>query len=123
MEDTVFHKIVRGEIPCYKIYEDSDFLAFLDIYPKVEGHTLLIPKKYAKYVWDVENYCDYFEIAKKIANHFRNITKSDLVFMNVVGTDIPYAHIHILPSNTLQYSGKLFEEDAKRILLRFSMIK
>ncbi|MCS7317682.1 MAG: HIT domain-containing protein [Candidatus Dojkabacteria bacterium] len=120
--DTVFHKIVRREIPCYVIYEDTNFLAFLDIFPLAEGHTLLIPKKYYRYVWDVENYCEYLETARKIVRHFQKITKNELVFMKIIGTDIPYAHIHIIPGNTQKYEARLTEEDARRIVEKYKMI-
>ncbi len=120
---TVFHKIVSGEIPCYKIYEDEDFLAFLDINPVCDGHTLLIPKEYSKWVWDVPKYNEYFAVARKIANHFRKVTSNDFVSMKVIGIDVPYAHIHILPYDP-QYKNKShFSHDyALEIQRKFSMI-
>jgi len=121
---TVFHKIVSGEIPCYKIYEDDDFLAFLDINPKCDGHTLLIPKTPAKWVWDVEKYTEYFEVARKIVRHYQKVTGNDLVVMKVVGVDVPYAHIHILPYDENYGRGRstLTPEKAHQIMKKFSMI-
>lgn len=120
--NTVFHKIVAGELPCYKIYEDEKFLAFLDINPKCDGHTLLIPKKYAKWVWDVEDFSEYFQTARKIAKHFQKVTGNELVTMKVIGTDVPYAHIHILPFD-FQYGKNqpLNSVKAEEILRKFSL--
>ena len=120
---TVFHKIVAGEIPCYKIYEDENFLAFLDINPVCEGHTLLIPKSSAKWVWDVEKYSEYFETARKIIRHFQKVSGNELVTMKVIGTDVPYAHIHIMPFDP-NYGSRpaLTSEKAKEIVDKFSMI-
>lgn len=97
MEDTVFHKIVRGELPCHKIYEDDSFLAFLDIFPMSEGHTLVIPKKYYRWVWDVENVGEYFVVCQKLAKHFQEVTGKEEVFSIILGEMVPYAHIHIIP--------------------------
>jgi histidine triad (HIT) family protein len=123
---TIFHKIVSGEIPCYKIYEDQDFLAFLDINPMCEGHTLLIPKSPAKWVWDVEKYNEYFLAARKIVRHFQKVTDNELVRMKVIGTDVPYAHIHIMPFDTQDHEfgkvRKLTEEKALEIQKKFSLI-
>ena len=121
--DTIFHKIVRKEIPSYIIYEDDDFLAFLDIQPNAFGHTLLVPKQYAKWVWDVEKFSAYFITAKKIAKHFQEVTGNEFVKLKVVGTDVPYAHVHIIPFDE-HYSSepkKLLEEDAKRAVKKFGM--
>ena len=124
MEETIFHKIVRGEIPCYKIYEDDNYLAFLDIMPKCEGHTLLIPKKAAKWVWDVENYEEYLETTRKIVRHFQKVTGDELVLMKIVGTDVPYAHIHIMPADyDRKPEHKLEKNEAERILQKFSMVE
>ena len=68
MTDCIFCKIVNRELPCYKIYEDESFLVFLDIFPYVEGHVLVIPKKHYRWVWDVENVGEYFEIVERAAS-------------------------------------------------------
>ena len=120
MEDCVFCKIVKGGIPAYKIYEDKDFLAFLDIAPFTEGHTLVIPKKHYRWVWDLPNVKEYFSVAAKIANHYRKVFKNDFVASVVWGMLVPHAHIQILPWAQPLYlnwpRGKLTESTAKKLL-------
>jgi len=103
----VFCQIAAGKIPCYKIYEDDVFLAFLDIRPWVEGHTLVIPKKHYRWVWDLP--CEasakegeptieeYFAVCRKIANHYRKLFKTEFVMSYIYGYDVPHAHIHLFP--------------------------
>ncbi len=99
-DDCVFCQIVAGKIPCFKIYEDEEFLAFLDIYPWAEGHTLVIPKKHYRWVWDMpdELVARYFAVAKKIANHYRNVLGTEFVMSWIYGYDVPHAHIHLAPA-------------------------
>lgn len=97
MNDCIFCKIVKGDIPSYKIYEDSDFFAFLDINPLNPGHTLVIPKKHARWVWDVENVGDYYEVAKKIALAMKKAFETDYVVSLVFGEEVPHAHIWLVP--------------------------
>ncbi len=97
MLDCIFCKIVEGEMPAYKIYEDEQFLAFLDIFPYVEGHILVIPKKHYRWVWDVENIGEYFENVTKISKHLQKVTGNDLVYSTIFGEAVPHAHIHLLP--------------------------
>ena len=114
MKDCIFCKIVEGSIPCYKIYEDDKYLAFLDIMPWTEGHTLVIPKQHVRWVWDVPNLGEYFEVVGKIAKHHRDIT-SDVVRENIDGWQVSHAHIHIKPTkiNTLNGENKSGEEMQK----------
>ena len=102
MDDCIFCKIVRGEIPCYKVYEDDKFLAFLDINPISTGHTLLIPKIHYRWVYDVPEFGEYWEIAKKIALNIKNssLTPEFISFLTV-GNEVPHAHIHITPRTGL----------------------
>lgn len=93
-EKCIFCRIVAGEIPCYKIYEDEKYLAFLDIFPSAEGHTLVIPKKHVDWVWDHTNLGEYFEIVGKIAKHYREVS-SDIVRSNIDGWQVQHAHIHL----------------------------
>ncbi len=99
MEDCIFCKIAKGEIPSYKIYENDDVLAFLDINPDVVGHTLVIPKKHVKWVWDLEDsdYTDLMLKVKIVANAIRKKFDTDWVTEDIVGVDVPHAHIHIMP--------------------------
>lgn len=96
--DCIFCKIVSGDIPSYKIYEDDEFLAFLDIRPLNPGHALVIPKKHYRWVWDVENAGRYFETAKKIANAMRKVFGIDQVKSVVLGDEVPHAHLWLIPS-------------------------
>lgn len=100
MEECIFCKIAKGEIPAYKIYEDADFLAFLDINPWVEGHTLVIPKKHYQWVWDlpVGEVGNYFAIAAKIANHFKKVFPTEFVMSFIYGYNVPHAHIQLFPN-------------------------
>ena len=98
MSDCIFCKIANGEIPCYKIYEDDEFLAFLDISQFVEGHTLLIPKKHFQYVWDIDNIAGYSAVAQKIANHYKTLGY-EFVDSATFGRDVPHAHWHLVPHN------------------------
>lgn len=123
MLDCIFCKIVEGEMPAYKIYEDEQFLAFLDIFPYVEGHILVIPKKHYRWVWDVENIGEYFENVTKISKHLQKVTGNDLVYSTIFGEAVPHAHIHLLPGinqsdidNILRHierKQKLSESDGK----------
>ncbi len=100
MEDCIFCKIVNGDIPCNKIYEDDNYLAFLDISNFTEGHTLVIPKKHFQFVWDIEDISGYFKVVQKIANHFRNDLGFKYVDTLTFGRMIPHAHVHIVPHNS-----------------------
>jgi histidine triad (HIT) family protein len=99
MEDSVFTKIIRGEIPCHKLYEDDTVLAFLTIQPLNPGHTLLIPKKQIEFVWDLEDgdYQAVMAASKKVALRIKEILKPKYVGEMIVGTDVPHAHVHIVP--------------------------
>jgi len=103
MDDCLFCKIVSGDIPSYKIYEDDDFLAFLDIFPHTEGYTLVIPKAHHRWVWDVPNIGKYFEVCKKIANHYKKITNKDAVYGWILGEEVPHAHVRIIPDKNDTY--------------------
>ena len=100
MKDSIFTKIVAGEIPAHKVYEDDATLAFLDIFPKNEGHVLVIPKVYpTEFVWDLdpETYLAVMETVQKVALHLREVLPYKYVYESVVGTDVPYAHVHLIP--------------------------
>ena len=101
MEDSIFSKIVRGEIPSDKIYEDEHTYAFLDIYPINTGHVLVIPKKQVEFLWDLddEDYQAVMSSAKKIARHLRETLNVSYVGVKVIGTDVPHAHVHLIPFN------------------------
>ncbi|MBL7904652.1 MAG: HIT family protein [Bacteroidales bacterium] len=100
---TIFSKIVSGEIPCYKVAESEDFLAFLDINPLAEGHTLVIPKKEVDYIFDIEDplYADYFVFARKVARAIGNVVPCTKVGIAVIGLEVAHAHIHLIPINSV----------------------
>ena len=96
---TVFSKIVAGEIPCYKVAEDENFLAFLDINPLVEGHTLVIPKKEVDYIFDLDSdtYSGLMAFARKVAKAIKSTKDCKRVGVAVLGMEVPHAHIHLVP--------------------------
>jgi len=121
MTDCIFCKIIQGEIPSYKIYEDEKYLAFLDIMPWCEGHTLVIPKKHVEWVWDYPSLGEYFEVVGKIARHHRELVGGGARAM-VYGWEVPHAHIHIKPGQTDEMKGvKVTPEKLAKIQARFQM--
>lgn len=99
MSDCLFCRIVAGEVPCYKIYEDDNYLAFLDISQITDGHTLLIPKLHVKYVWDIVDVGGYFSAAQKIARHFQEVSGSKSVISVTIGEMVAHAHMHLVPDS------------------------
>ena len=95
----LFTKIIKGEIPCYKIAEDDSFLAFLDINPLVRGHALVIPKVEIDYLFDIDD--DVLQnmiiFAKNVASKIKNAIPCDRVGVSVIGLEVPHAHIHLIP--------------------------
>lgn len=99
MEDSLFTKIIKGDIPCHKIYEDEHTLAFLDIHPLQPGHALVIPKKQIEFVWDLpdETYQAVMATTKKVARRLREVLPQMYVSARIVGIDIPHAHVQLIP--------------------------
>ena len=99
MEPSIFTKIINGEIPCHKVYEDDKTFAFLDIHPIAEGHVLIIPKKQVEFVWDLneEDYAAVMTTAKKVALRLREVLPYSYVAERVIGVDVPHAHVHLIP--------------------------
>ncbi len=100
---TLFTKIVNGEIPCTKVWEDNEFLAFLDVMPVAPGHTLVIPKKEVDYLFDLEDdlYGRLMLAAKKVAKGVQAATGCKRVCVSVFGFEVPHVHIHLFPLNSL----------------------
>lgn len=96
-DNCIFCKIVKGEIPCYKVYEDEDFLAFLDIRPRNPGHTLVISKYHWRWVWDHPNIEGYYKVVGEVANAIRRAMKTDWVVSLVLGEEVPHAHVWLVP--------------------------
>jgi histidine triad (HIT) family protein len=108
---SIFTRIINGEIPCYKIAEDDRFIAFLDITPVAEGHTLVIPKNEVDQYFDLDD--DSIQainlFAKKIAVNLRNAIPCKRIGVAIIGLEVPHAHIHLVPLNTLKdinFSGE-----------------
>jgi histidine triad (HIT) family protein len=99
MEDTIFTKIIKGEIPSHKIYEDDDVFAFLDIHPVTPGHTLVVSKKQVQFVWDLDEktYTKLTLAAKKISLQLREKLGTPYVGEKIIGVDVPHAHIQLIP--------------------------
>ncbi len=99
MQESIFTKIIKGEIPCHKVYEDEQVLAFLDIHPINPGHTLLIPKKQVDHLWDLDEseYQYIWKIAKQLAGHIQETLQPKRVGVIVEGFGVPHAHIHLIP--------------------------
>ena len=123
---TIFSKIINQEIPCYKIAEDDNFLAFLDVNPNAAGHTLCIPKQEINKIFDINDdlYIGLMLFAKKIATALEKSVACKRIGMAVIGLEVPHAHVHLIPLNEMdemRFQNKVtltkeeFEALAKKI--------
>jgi histidine triad (HIT) family protein len=103
MTDSIFTKIIKGAIPCHRVYEDALVLAFLDIHPVRPGHVLVIPKKQIEFVWDLpdRDYAAVMAAAKKVALRLRKVLGVRYVGERIVGIDVPHAHVQLIPFNVV----------------------
>jgi histidine triad (HIT) family protein len=115
MNGCIFCKIVAGEVPSHTVYEDAEFLAFLDINPQSPGHTQVIPKQHYQWVWDVPQVGAYFEVAKKIALAQRKAFDTDFILSRIVGDEVPHAHIWVFPNSAVPGDRKDFAGNAEKI--------
>jgi histidine triad (HIT) family protein len=101
---TVFTKIISGELPCYKVAETEDFLAFLDINPNAKGHTLCIPKKEENKIFDLneDEYLALMSFSRKVAKAIEKVVDCKRVGMTVIGLEVPHVHVHLIPLNTME---------------------
>jgi len=101
MENCLFCKIVKKELPSYKIWENENFLAFLDINPINPGHTILVPKKHVDYIFDLEEplYSEMFKIVKQLSKVLKQAIGSKKIGLIIEGFAVPHAHIHLIPIN------------------------
>ena len=118
---SIFVKIISGEVPCYRVAEDNNNLAFLDINPLTKGHTLVIPKNNTDYVFDLDESCfiDLWMFAKKVADVLYKKIKCKRIAVMVLGLEVPHVHIHLIPINSekdldlskarLKFSNEEFE--------------
>ena len=100
---SIFTKIIKGEIPCYKIAEDDDFLAFLDVNPNAKGHTLCVPKQEIDKIFDIDDdlYLGLMQFSKKIAIALEKSVPCKRIGMAVIGLEVPHAHVHLIPLNEM----------------------
>ena len=129
MSDSIFTKIIKGEIPCYKIAEDDRFIAFLDVFPIKKGHTLVVPKVQIDYLFDLDDslLSDLMIFAKKVAQKMERAISCERIGIAVIGLEVPHAHIHLVPLDTvgdidfsqpkLQLSAKEMTEIADSIYI------
>ena len=113
---TLFSKIVNGDIPAYKVAENDDFLAFLDINPLAKGHTLVIPKRETDYIFDMEDpeYAELWKFARQVAKGIKAVVPCEKVGIAVIGLEVAHAHIHLVPINTI------YDIDFKKPKLKFT---
>ncbi|RXR20825.1 HIT family protein [Flavobacterium amnicola] len=124
---SIFTKIVNGEIPCYKIAEDENFLAFLDVNPNAKGHTLCIPKQEINKIFDIEDdlYLGLMAFSKKIAVALEKSVTCKRIGMAVIGLEVPHAHVHLIPLNEMdemrfQNKVKLTPQEFEELALKIS---
>lgn len=124
--NSIFTKIINGEIPCYKIAETENCFAFLDINPNSAGHTLCIPKKEIDLIFDLENkdYQDLMNFSKKISKALKKAVDCERIGISVIGLEVPHAHVHLVPLSSMEditfkkkikMSDKDFKDLAKSI--------
>ena len=101
---SIFSKIIAGEIPCYRIAEDEKHLAFLDINPNAEGHTLCIPKTEVDQLFDLskEDYAALMLFSRKVAQALKKTVPCQRIAMSVIGLEVPHAHVHLIPLNAME---------------------
>ncbi|MES2725868.1 MAG: HIT family protein [Bacteroidota bacterium] len=104
MATSIFSKIIQGEIPCYKVAESNNCLAFLDINPLTKGHVLVIPKTEVDYIFDLDDtlYTELQLFAKQIALAIKKVIDCNRVGVCVIGLEVPHAHIHLIPFNNME---------------------
>jgi histidine triad (HIT) family protein len=127
---TIFSKIIRGEIPCYKVAEDENYFAFLDINPLHEGHTLVIPKEETDYIFDLSDsrLSGLIIFSKKVALAIQNAIPCKRIGVAILGLEVPHAHIHLVPMDSmedvnfrnpkLKFTAEEFKKTAESIKLK-----
>jgi histidine triad (HIT) family protein len=127
MKDSIFTNIINGKIDSFKVLENKNFLAFLDVNPVKDGHTLVIPKLQVDYIYDLPEdvFKELFVFSKKVAKMLENSFSCNRIGISVIGLEVPHAHFHLIPINKIQdmnfenkraeYSNKHFTETLKRI--------
>jgi histidine triad (HIT) family protein len=100
---SIFSKIVAGEIPCYKVAETENCLAFLDVFPLAHGHVLVIPKKEVDYIFDIDEtaFAELHLFSRNVAKAMKSVVDCRRIGLAVIGLEVPHAHIHLVPLNTI----------------------
>jgi len=131
---SIFTRIINGEIPCYKVAEDNNYFAFLDINPLTKGHTLVVPKKEVDYIFDLddETYTGLMLFSKKVARAIEKEIPCKRIGVVVLGLEVPHVHVHLVPMNTMedinfkkpkmQLTSEEFSSIAEKISKRFSTL-
>lgn len=101
---SIFTKIINGEIPCYKVAEDENYFAFLDINPNAKGHTLCVPKKEVNKIFDLdeETYIGLMAFSRKVARAIEKVVECERIGMSVIGLEVPHVHVHLIPLSTME---------------------
>jgi histidine triad (HIT) family protein len=118
----IFCKIVSGEISATKVYEDENYLAFLDINPQSPGHTQVIPKTHYRWVWDVPNVGEYFELVRKIAKAQQKAFNTEWVLSKIVGDEVAHAHIWVFPSDEATGDENDFVSNAEKLRTELGLL-
>ena len=130
---SIFTKIINGEIPCYKVAETEDFLAFLDINPNAPGHTLCIPKKEVNKIFDLDEdtYHELMSFSRKVALALREEVTCQRIGMSVIGLEVPHVHVHLIPLRTMEdarfitkekLSNETMQDIADRVQKQFNTL-
>ena len=125
---SIFTKIVTGEIPCYKVAETEDCIAFLDILPLAKGHVLVVPKKEVDYYFDLDDklFHKVNALAKRVAYAIKKVVPCDRIGVSVIGLEVPHAHVHLVPINSIsdldftKNRVKLSEEEFKELATKIA---
>ncbi|MBS3738195.1 HIT family protein [Mesohalobacter halotolerans] len=124
---TIFTKIINGEIPCYKVAESDEFIAFLDINPNAKGHTLCVPKKEVNKIFDLDedSYLKLMQFSRQVALALRQVVDCKRIGVSVVGLEVPHVHVHLIPINamkdmTFQHKVKMSDEEFKALAKKVS---
>ena len=119
---SIFTKIINGEIPCYKITENEEFIAFLDITPNAKGHTLCVPKQEISYLFDMEDdhYLRLMAFSKKVAKALEKVVPCKRIGVAVVGLEVPHTHVHLIPISemkemTFQHKVQMTDDEFKAL--------
>ncbi|WP_196885375.1 HIT family protein [Aureivirga sp. CE67] len=130
---SIFTKIINGEIPCHKVAENDQFIAFLDINPNAKGHTLVVPKKEINKIFDMDeaHYLDLMAFSRKIALAMREVISCERIGMTVIGLEVPHVHVHLIPLHKMEdaqfmkkekLSDEEFKETAALIAEKFNSL-